>query len=196
MTIKMPKLIFKEYNEDDKSVKCRNIINDACYKFFSIGIDKVEDACNNRINEIIAECKAKHLDDSINLTHEISGTIIQSNIYNCKDVTSQLYKPFKLFTPEFIEVYIRKEKNNDWPAQACKEKPIIEAFLGSMELEDDTHTLIWRINQNDNKFNRFPYYIEDVIYHELLHICGEITCDGTIRYNWVGIVAIHKLLKA
>lgn len=194
MTTKIPKLIFKDYDENDKSTKCKNIINETCYKFFSIGIDKVEEACNNRINEIITECKTKHLDNDIMFVYDVDETIIYySSSYNCKDVVCQLCKPFELFMPEFIDIYIIKDKNNDVPVQANKEKPIIEVFLDLIEWEDDT--LVWRINQNNNKLTRFPYYIEDIIYHELLHICGEIICDGNIRYNWVGIVAIKKLLK-
>lgn len=197
MIKEIPLLLFKSCDESAKGIKCKDIIEDTCNKFFSLSIDEIESALNERRQFLISQWAYKGLRNKIIYKNKETEFTYDKGL-------CELAKDFKLYYPKIIEVNInRGQRKNSHPAEVnfsileskfdyihCSfrlEKVRLVIFLDLLDFgkKDEKETLVWT--------NRDPYYFTDILYHEFLHTCGDIICDGTIRHNLVGIDVIKEL---
>jgi hypothetical protein len=199
MIKEIPLLLFKNCDESVKGIKCKDIVEETCNKFFSLTIDEVELALNEKRQFLVSQWAYKGLHNKIIYKNKEIGFTYDKGL-------CELAKDFKLYHPKIIEVSINKGmRKNDHPADVnfsileskfdhvhCSfrfEKVRLVIFLDLLDYgkDNENETLVWP--------NRDPYYFTDILYHELLHICGDIICDGIIRHNLVGIDVISELMK-
>jgi hypothetical protein len=187
----VPAIDFKYCDQSHKGIKCREIIEETCTKFFLLDINEVETALNEKRKFWLSEWASKDFHDKIKYKNEETEYEIEKGM-------CQLALPFKLNTPKTITVNINKQGKRDAPAEVMFsngkfdidnisykfEKTTLLIYLNLLQYDSDT--IVW--------LGHYPYYLKDIVYHELVHICGDIVCDGVIRHNMVGIDVINELI--
>lgn len=191
----IPLLLFNRFNESKKNLICKDNIIKTSNQFFSLDIDQIEFSLNERRKYLLAQWSNKGFHNKI--------------IYKNKEIEytydkglCELAKDFKLYQPKNIDINIISgfHKNpaelifssgsgcGEFDIDHCYyrfEKVSINVYIDILDLENDV--LVWT--------DRNPYYFTEILYHELLHACGDIICDGIIRHNLVGIDVIKELIK-
>jgi len=184
--MKMPKINYCRYAGGKKGDKCKNILQNACKKFFSIGIDNIENACNVERERLIKEWKGKNPNEQIK---EFNFHI------SYKQGIEELSPIFQLYEPIEMNVHIVEgiKPENRVPMSV---RPLDEelkkwdffVFLDNLDYSDDIL-----------KWTGFIESVDDLVYHELFHTCGDNKdtgrIDGIIRYNIVGIKCIKELIR-
>lgn len=189
----MPVILFRDFDENIKNLKCKSIIEKVCDQFFSFDIQEIESALNDKRKFLVLQWANKGFHNKI--------------IYKSKEIEfthekglCELVKEFKLNCPKTtIEINIKKGyRKNQSPAETIFsggefdfisysfrnfQKIQLNVFIDLLDLVDDN--IVWP-DRN--------YYFKDIIYHELIHICGDLVCDGVLRHNIVGIDTIKELM--
>jgi len=182
--MKMPKINYCRCDGGKKGEKCKNILQKACDNFFSIGINNIENACNVERARLIKEWEEKNSNEQIK---EFNFNI------SYKQGIEELSPIFRLYEPIEINVYIdegEKPKNRVpmgvRPIDKELKKWDFFVFLDNLDYSDDTL-----------KWTGFEESVDDLVYHELFHTCGDNKdtgkIDGILRYNIVGIKCIKEL---
>lgn len=190
----IPSLSFKNCDESVKGIKCKDIIESVIIQFFSLGIDIIEDSINEKRQFLLTQWAYKGLQNKVIYKNKETEFTYERGL-------CELAKEFKLFQPNIIEVNINKGRKNGHPAETtfstidsrfdskyCSyqlKNVRINIFLDLLQIVDDD--IVWP--------DKNPYHFTDILYHELLHICGEIICDGIIRHNMVGVDTIKELIE-
>ena len=190
----IPLVLFKNCDESAKGIKCKNITENVIIQFFSLGIDIIEDSINEKRQFLISQWAYKGFQNKIIYKNKETEYIYERGL-------CELAKEFKLYQPKIIEVSINKGRKNDHPVEttfstidsrfdskSCSyqlENVRINIFLDLLQIVNDD--IVWP--------NRNPYHFTDILYHELLHACGEIICDGIIRHYMVGVDTIKELME-
>ena len=154
-------------------------IKTAIKEFFDLcSVEEIEGTCNNKRLELLTDWGSKPKDDPIMELgiHTITYAI------GIKEITNQ----YKLTKPERLEVIFSDGKSYVNEGNAAMEINIqtnqIYVYKGSFNLRDGGY--YWG-----------DMSIKDVLYHELLHACGDVQYDGIIRHNFIGVESIKQLIK-
>jgi len=184
----MVELIIQKCDGSKKGELCKELIEKACQNFFSCGVKKIENACNNRRTNLITRWQSKSLEAPMT-EHNLTIPYRQG--------IEEIIPLFELNEPETIELYVlegeRSERNEG---------------LAAMDIRplNNEHTR-WKLNvyldvmshsNNNLQWTNSGESIEEITYHELLHACGDNPWtgkqDGILRYNIVGITCVKELL--
>lgn len=159
------------------------IVNETANIFFTLPLSSIEAACNVRRQKYLSEWQQKNPRENI-LDMEVS-------IYTYETGISEILLAFKLSSPDKIFINIFDSHYSDVPevpAFVYPKDPNIKTKYLNIYLP---HFIKYNIKYYCNSINML---LEDILIHEFLHCCGEITHDGTIRYNFIGINAIKPLM--
>jgi hypothetical protein len=160
-------------------------------KFFSLGVAKIQNECNNVTKRYCALWSTKPPEQKMSEYHLPDITYAQGK--------SELLPHFVLFEPSTIHIKIfdcycplnpstaaMVEYSGDNPMN-----PILIIYLAVLEVRNST------IN-----WTGFSTSFESIIYHELLHACGDSPVlrkeihDGVIRQTTICSEAINNLCKS
>lgn len=173
----------------EKGLLAEERIWEAFQNFFSLGVKSIEEKCNRLRNEMLMKWKRENAEDFMT-EYGLSDVTYQKGI-------EEATPTFDLYEPESIEVKI-------YETRICPSNP-----RASMAIEkSDKEGKVWRLHVFLRNFERkeetlhwieFCMKIEKVMFHELLHACGDSPwrgrVDGVIRHYIIGIEAIQQLLS-
>lgn len=187
----LPLILFNNNEKGENKVCiCKDAVEKTFNDFFSLDLTETENALNDRRKFLILQWVNKGLHNKLIYKNK------ETEFTNEKGIC-ELSGKFKLFIPRIIEVSIKNgfAKNpaeirftgGEFDVEYCTfrfEKVYLDIFIDLLDLVNKN--LVW--DRNPNNF-------VDILYHELLHICGDVICDGIIRHNFVGIDIIKRLLN-
>lgn len=151
------------------------VVKKAAGDFEGLGIAAISSACNLEREALLARaCTEPFLEQ-------------QGSRFDAPTVRTELEKPFAL-QPLPDELVI------DFALSTCEKAPACP-----MTAPTEPGNRVWiHMDANDAEKAWGPTVgvsVEDIMLHELLHICGEREYDGTIRYNWAGVSVIRRLIE-
>ena len=161
-------------------------------KFFNLGVKNIQDECNNVSNKYRIFWSLKSRTD-------LMGGYNLSVTY--RDGCRELESAFELFEPTTIYGKILDSycpANLKTTAATIQHSiddpmnPLLTIYAKALQVTDST-TIVW---------TGFSTSFESIMYHELLHACGDSPIlrkeihDGVIRHTMICSEAINNLLKA
>jgi hypothetical protein len=155
-------------------------------KFFSLGVTKIQNECNNVARRYSALWNAKSSELMSEYHFQITYT----------QGRSEIQPDFVLFEPSTIRINVFNSCCPSNPSIAATVvhsrdnpmNPTITIYLDALEISDSAINWIG-----------FSASFESIIYHELLHACGDSPVlrnevhDGVIRHTLVCSEAINNL---
>ena len=186
----MPIISYEVIEGGQKGQTVALATNLATNKFFSLGVANIQNECNSVARRYCASWKTKPSEQKM-------------SEYQLPDLTyakgiSEILPDFLLFEPSSIRVRIFNRYCPSNPSIAAtvlhsKDNPMNPTLILYLEiLEVRNSTINW---------TGFSTSFESIIYHELLHACGDSPelrneiHDGVIRHTMVCSEAINNLCK-
>ena len=177
----MAQLITRQCDGEEKGTLCKQIIEKAFHDFFACGIKSIEDACNTKRAFLLEGWQ-----------HNEQETPMQEYglPISFKNGIEEIAPPFELTEPDTIELYILKGQ-----------KSSLNDGLAVMDIRSlNKEFTRWRFNayldvmgysNSGLRWTGFEVSVEEIVYHELLHACGDVPWkgkrDGILRHNLIGI---------
>ena len=182
----MPKIKFRTCESGEKGEFGKEVISKAIGKFFRCGVEKIQQACNNRRDELLKDWDTMNPNEKM-LKYGLSDTTFQQG-------KNEFTDPFELKEPEIIVIDIFERKlssiNPDRPAETQSvSPPEIYFYLHNFFYENNS--LLCNL-----MFKNHRMTLEEIVYHELLHACGDYKSDGVLRHNEIGIWCVEDLLSS
>jgi len=171
-----------------KGILAEKLIQEASKQFFSLGVNAIETKCNELREKTLAEWKTRNPADYMK-EYGLCKTTFHKGIVELEPL-------FNLYEPESICVYIYDTKNNMTNIDVPMTLEKLDDSLKTWKL----HVFLRNFERKNNTLHEIVDLtnIEEVVFHELLHACGDSKwlgrCDGVIRPQIVGIEAIKQLL--
>ena len=185
----MPQLIIRQCDGGERGTACKEMIAKAVSQFFSSGVKNIEDACNRKRALLLNAWRSKG-QQTIMVEYGLDIPY-QRGI-------EEIAPPFELVEPKTIELYIlereRSHLNNGLATMDVR--PLSESFD-----EWRLNAYLDVINPSVNPAHREDLVrsIEEAIFHELLHACGDVPWkgkhDGVLRQNLIGVGCVQELLR-
>ncbi len=185
----MPQLIIRQCDGGEGGKACKEIIEKAFSQFFACGVKNIEDACNRKRTILLNEWRSKG-QQTIMVEYGLDIPY-QRGI-------GEIAPAFELAEPKTIELYILQ-----------RERSPLNNGLATMDIRPLSDNFDeWRLNSyldlldpsgGPAQRNDFVRCIEEAIFHELLHACGDVPWkgkhDGGLRQNLIGVGCIKELLR-
>lgn len=162
----------------------------AINRFFAFGLDVVQSELNRLSNEYKADWARRPQDETM--------TSLGLRDTSWRQGAEELRITFELGQPQFIVLNVLEREHPKGSAIPADERPLlsdhnaslIQIFLKAFHLEGERIVLLYNPG--------IPF--KSVIYHELLHSCGDTPSergivDGVIRHSWVCSGALARLEK-
>lgn len=187
----MPTVSWKTIEGREKGSTVALSVEAVVNKFFNLGVKNIQDECNNVLNKY-------RIFWSLKPPTNLMGEYHLSVTYG--DGRRELEQAFELFEPtsihgKILDCYYPGNLNTAATTQHSIDdpmNPLLTIYAKALQVKGST-TIVW---------TGFSTSFESIIYHEILHACGDSPIlkkeihDGVIRHTMVCSEAIKNLLKA
>ena len=165
--------------------KVWQLLNETARRFFSLPLANIQAACNNRRQLLVNQWR-----------HRDAHSYMSD--YGLPDITfktgiSEAEPPFDLFRPIKVEVCIWANKVSRGNQGLAPME--VGIFDGGRHAR--LHVYLSKFEERCGSFyvREANESLEDILIHELLHVCGDTQHDGIVRHNIIGIMAVKPLLR-
>jgi len=178
----MPNLVIRQCDGGEKGKLCREIAEKAFQKFFACGLERIENACNMKRKSLIAAWQTKNPDAAM-VEYELPIPYTRG--------IEEITPPFVLKEPVSIEMYLlegrRSEVHPYAPMNITYNKDFTRLIL-------NVYLDLIKYSGGNVQIPEARESVEELVYHELLHACGDVKYDGILRHNLIGIASVNDLL--
>ena len=182
----MPKLVIRQCDGGKKGELCREITEKAFQNFFSYGVERIADACNTKRKSLIAAWQAKNPEAAMD-EYDLSIPYRRG--------IEEITPPFMLKEPESVEVYLLEGSRSEVHPYAPMDITDISANEDFTSLRVNIYLDLIKYSGGNVRVPAARESVEELVYHELLHACGDVQYYGILRHNLIGIASVNELLR-